>query len=831
VFQFTASGVSVMRRQSDGWVNATHILKVANFDKPQRTRILEKEVQRGVHEKVQGGYGKYQGTWVPLDRAKDIAVQYKVGEALEPLFSYEGSTTHPAPTAPKQSWKSNKTGPKRSTQFSGDEDDEGSNFSDVDGQHGKNGRATPQGTPYGTPRARIPAKRGRKVASMPARLAGGGDFKGSTTDTLSADLLPPAKKKRGRPSLASRKLSAPQKGRYTNGGPGPLTPSGSIIGATPIGSTPRGRPRQEGSYSGDSDFSSRSSSPSDYRSDSDTGNPATHAGYPVKLSPARMDEPIVQETRSVHITDINNNSSQEGGEGGPESDMLTAVYSNKLLDYFMATDASIPDFLVNPPPEFKVNQVIDDEGHTAFHWACAMGDLKIIEVLINLGADMSATNLAGETPLIRSVMFTNNYDRRTFPKVVELLRHTIFVADRKKQTVLHHIASSTSTRSKLSSMRYYTEIILAKMSETQPMPVLAEFVNRQDTAGDTALHIAARNGARKCAKVLLSYNALPDVVNKNGRTAQEYISEYEAQKQQLMQQVDNNNASHLKSSSSPLTMQNGYGRGANKYLLYSTPVQGRRNSNTETQQQQQPPPNTEPEPDRPPSTSHMNGRRGNYISNPHVSEVAIKATQRISPAMMEHLEELALAYDSELKEKDTDVEQVRQLLENMKRDVSVTDSAIAVLDQKLGNESEKLAKIEHAKQFVTANAVQLRRLLERTQSRDLAVLVQREENRIQSQLQQQLDGSGGDNSRSDCFNPDQVIGLASQLIALQNSRKKLVDEIVELFANAGVGSKMNDYRKLVSLCCGVKIDEIDDLLDGIAQALTESSSDDMAIPS
>ena len=35
--------------------------KVADFDKPQRTRILEREVQRGVHEKVQGGYGKYQG--------------------------------------------------------------------------------------------------------------------------------------------------------------------------------------------------------------------------------------------------------------------------------------------------------------------------------------------------------------------------------------------------------------------------------------------------------------------------------------------------------------------------------------------------------------------------------------------------------------------------------------------------------------------------------------------------------------------------------------------------------------------------------------------------
>jgi transcription factor MBP1 len=50
-----------MRRRADDWINATHILKVADYDKPSRTRILEREVQKGVHEKVQGGYGKYQG--------------------------------------------------------------------------------------------------------------------------------------------------------------------------------------------------------------------------------------------------------------------------------------------------------------------------------------------------------------------------------------------------------------------------------------------------------------------------------------------------------------------------------------------------------------------------------------------------------------------------------------------------------------------------------------------------------------------------------------------------------------------------------------------------
>ena len=54
-FQFGAElKEHVMRRRSDNWINATHILKAAGFDKPARTRILERDVQKDVHEKIQG---------------------------------------------------------------------------------------------------------------------------------------------------------------------------------------------------------------------------------------------------------------------------------------------------------------------------------------------------------------------------------------------------------------------------------------------------------------------------------------------------------------------------------------------------------------------------------------------------------------------------------------------------------------------------------------------------------------------------------------------------------------------------------------------------------
>lgn len=87
VYESTINDIPLMRRCDDDWVNATQILKIAGFGKAQRTRILEREVHKFVHRKVQGGHGKFQGTWVPLDFAKELAVRHKIpAEELAVLF-------------------------------------------------------------------------------------------------------------------------------------------------------------------------------------------------------------------------------------------------------------------------------------------------------------------------------------------------------------------------------------------------------------------------------------------------------------------------------------------------------------------------------------------------------------------------------------------------------------------------------------------------------------------------------------------------------------------------------------------------------------------------
>ncbi|KAK1775148.1 hypothetical protein QBC45DRAFT_14143 [Copromyces sp. CBS 386.78] len=94
----------VMRRRHDDWVNATHILKAAGFDKPARTRILEREVQKDIHEKIQGGYGRYQGTWIPLEQAEALARRNNIYERIKPIFEFTPGNESPPP-APRHASK------------------------------------------------------------------------------------------------------------------------------------------------------------------------------------------------------------------------------------------------------------------------------------------------------------------------------------------------------------------------------------------------------------------------------------------------------------------------------------------------------------------------------------------------------------------------------------------------------------------------------------------------------------------------------------------------------------------------------------------------------
>ncbi|KAJ3115139.1 transcriptional regulator swi6, partial [Physocladia obscura] len=129
VWETNIGGIGVMRRAGDGWFNATHLLKIAGFiEKAKRTKMLERLVSAEVfpgsavssgsagteaaaggektYEKIQGGYGRYQGTWVPADRALELAEEYGILERVQPLFDCSTSSDKPSKTFTSQNLES-----------------------------------------------------------------------------------------------------------------------------------------------------------------------------------------------------------------------------------------------------------------------------------------------------------------------------------------------------------------------------------------------------------------------------------------------------------------------------------------------------------------------------------------------------------------------------------------------------------------------------------------------------------------------------------------------------------------------------------------------------
>lgn len=201
------------------------------------------------------------------------------------------------------------------------------------------------------------------------------------------------------------------------------------------------------------------------------------------------------------------------------------AYSDQILEYFISDTNQVPQILISPPSDFDANMAIDDDGHTALHWASAMGRLRIVKLLLTAGADIFKVNKAGQTALMRSVMFANNYDVRKFPELYELLHRSTLNIDNYNRTVFHHIVDVAMSKGKTHAARYYMETVLNRLADYPKE--LADVINFQDEDGETALTMAARCRSKRLVKLLIDHGADPKLVNRDGKSTEDYILEDE----------------------------------------------------------------------------------------------------------------------------------------------------------------------------------------------------------------------------------------------------------------------------------------------------------------
>lgn len=172
--------------------------------------------------------------------------------------------------------------------------------------------------------------------------------------------------------------------------------------------------------------------------------------------------------------------------------------------------------LASLPHDIDVDLPIDDNLHTALHWAAALSRVDVVRALVQqLGADVQRGNNNGETPLMRSVLVTNSFDADTFATTVKLLAPSLRTVDDAHRTVLHHVALVAGVHGRAQSARYYMQCLLEYIATTEHGDFSA-FVNAEDVHGDTALNIAARVGNKALVRMLVDVGADKSIANKLG---------------------------------------------------------------------------------------------------------------------------------------------------------------------------------------------------------------------------------------------------------------------------------------------------------------------------
>lgn len=497
-------GIAVMRRQEDGWVNATQILKVAGVEKGRRTKILEKEIQTGTHEKVQGGYGKYQGTWIPFERGIEVCRQYGVEDILSTLLTHNrgndgGVGDVDTPT------KEQAMAAQRKRMYNASSQENRANG--LAGTFFKNISSTASHAVAAISKARFdsPAPRNRNGPTRApsfhrqSSMQESSDFPANSQQSFVSEYGQNTESAFG--SQTTQPLNGdgeqpPRKRQRV------LTPANSFGGLTPT------YPPMD-AYAGN--FPGSPTEPNESFIYSQAGVNELEPAYgPGPLRPLPY-------------------------ENSPEAQEKRTMLMELFLDFNGPNEQSL-NMMRNMIPQ-ELDTPIDPQCCTSLHWAATLSRMPLLRALIDAGASPFRVNAWGETALMRACNVTNSMDANSFPELLDVLGSTIDVIDDKGRTVLHHIALTSAVKGRNMASRYYLESLLewvvrqgsAPSSQNitssnginQPAKMnigrfMSEIVNLQDNSGDTALNIAARIGNRSIISQLLEVGADPNIANRAG---------------------------------------------------------------------------------------------------------------------------------------------------------------------------------------------------------------------------------------------------------------------------------------------------------------------------
>ncbi|TPX64357.1 hypothetical protein CcCBS67573_g08434 [Chytriomyces confervae] len=519
VYEMMHKNIQIMRRIHDDWLNATHILKAAGLSKPKRTKILEMEVLQGLHEKVQGGYGKYQGTWIPKEEGIKLAKRHRVEGALRPILEFAkdngdialskisfnagaSSSLHPnaggiGKTASSSMASSVTSSPALST------------ISKLPNPSPRTGSPLLTSNSYLSASNAVtggsfrPSRSNSEPPSSPFMPGPITSLRPGDTPTTSIPTSPmhsplPSRPQRSVQPSSSHTYTASPLIREQVSSP-PQNEVSFVPQKRPVGRPPR-NPRQTPAASSPllsnkasalaSQAAKRRRISHDYHSSEAPASPpsvdtrmAMDVGHAVFLSsePHIMGSKSVQLLAEPEVDDVYVNpksqrsrveiiSKAPSQEKSPLPEYDPFSLSNddlqRALLLALHLNTSIPELvqLLRAPgvrsgdsaPLLNPDRIIDSRQHTALHYAATYARTDLVNILLSYGANPCAVSLRLETPLMRAVSSSHAFNAQNFNALLtDLGTSSARCLDERGQSILHRIASITTLGSRLTAESNY----------------------------------------------------------------------------------------------------------------------------------------------------------------------------------------------------------------------------------------------------------------------------------------------------------------------------------------------------------------------------------------
>lgn len=436
---------------------------------------------------------------------------------------------------------------------------------------------------------------------------------------------------------------------------------------------------------------------------------------------------------------------------------------------------------------------LDQLGKTALHFASTLASLDLVSAFIKLGlcSPIRGTT-SGKSPLISAILVTNSMERGNFTELLNALWPNLWLYDNKNWSFLHYLAFQANKN--LESSKFYLskilEWIISYSGKKQEFltTLSRELINLQDEeSGNTCLHLAAESDSRWFINIFLELNADINLVNKTGVKP----ADFDIVKDIL---IERKNGTVSKNGTEHDNYILELVRTSMEFLSKRIEL------------------GVNPESEEEDSIKEE-------VGNPKKLAGGNSSSNKIFQSIQDLLSNTNHEYDNIIKTKKIQIDNLNQSL----HDATIVTANNRFVTNKI---SDKLAYLDNLK-LQMANISDKLQLAQKEIPADLKVENENENTKFDSDepfvikpiYEKLVQGENADEIK-----PTDVILsqlpplpiLKARIKAYQEINNKIESELTNLLDYSELTSK---FKKVVSFCTGVDINEVDELLDGLLEAV------------